>query len=51
MDIALRMSFLPLNNIEVNFINLELNLRLYTIDKVFFITRQIEIINKKSLQL
>lgn len=39
MDVALRMSFLTLNNVEVNFIILEYNSRLYTIAEVFLTTR------------
>lgn len=45
------MPFLILNNIKINFINQNFNWRLYTTTEAFLTIKQIELIQKKSLQL
>lgn len=49
MNITFGMSLFTLSNIEVNFNNRELKWRFYIIAKAITITRQLELVNKKSL--
>lgn len=51
IEVTLEMFFFTLSNIEINFINQELRWRSYTIIKVFFITKWVELIRKKKFQL
>lgn len=48
IDIILKMFFFILNNIKINFVDWTLSLRLYTIDKILSIMRNIELIQKKE---
>ena len=48
MDIVLRMPFFILNNVEINFIDLQIHLKLYIVTKVHPTTRGVEWIEKKK---
>ena len=48
MNIALKISFLTLSNIEINFVGHHIYWRIYTVAKVLLIVRQVELIRKKE---
>lgn len=48
MDIALRISFLILSNIKINFLKRKLNLRSYTTIETLPTTKQIKLVEKKK---
>lgn len=48
IDIACKMFFLTLSNVEVNFYNRQFRLSLYMIAKIFSITRQVELVKKRE---
>lgn len=48
MNIALRMLFLTLSNAKINFLELELNWRLYTTIETLLTTKQVELIKEKK---
>lgn len=47
-DVILRMFFLILTNVKINFIDRKLNLRLYTTIKALLTTNHIELVGKKE---
>ena len=48
IDIALKMSFLTLSNVEIDFVGCYIYRKTYTIAKVLLTTRQVKLIRKKE---
>lgn len=51
MDVAFTIFFFTLSNVKVNFTDLELRWKLYTIAEVFLTKRQMELVKKKEFAI
>lgn len=49
IDVALEISFFTFSNIKIDFVSWYLQLKTYTIAKIFFIKKQIKLVRKKRL--